>query len=260
MSGKFTLNINDSCNYSIGSCQLNTIYNIEYSTAKNLGTYAIINNSITNVPSSNMTLSPVNNVVVLLNQWSNTASDARIYYIKLFNYQNNLVKDFIPVSYNGTPGLWDKVEWKFYGNAGSGSFTLGSEKKSGSIYLHSHLTNLFDGFVAGGQMTLSNGVLTGTGANSDTYFFTKTTQAVNTTSYYLIGVYVEGYNSATTWTFCCPQNDSNATLRITRDGWNWGYVKFGNAGSQLIWDDANRAFSGPVPKITISDCRIYKIT
>jgi len=44
-------------------------------------------------------------------------------------YNNGkLVRDYFPVSYNGTPGLWDKVEWKFYGNAGSGSFTLGPEK------------------------------------------------------------------------------------------------------------------------------------
>jgi len=108
-------------------------------------------------------------------------------------------------------------------------------------------------------MTLSNGVLIGTGANSDTYFYTKTTQAVNTTSYYLVGLYVEGYTSATAWTFRSPQNNINAILEITRDGWNWGYVKFGNAGSQSIWDDV-RTFSGPIPKITISDCRIYKIT
>jgi len=43
-------------------------------------------------------------------------------------YQTALVRDFIPVSYNGTPGLWDKVEWKFYANAGTGNFTLGPEK------------------------------------------------------------------------------------------------------------------------------------
>jgi len=65
-------------------------------------------------------------------------------------YDGKVIRDFIPVSYNGTPGLWDKVEWKFYANAGSGSFTLGPEKKSGSVYLHDHLTNLFNGFVAGG--------------------------------------------------------------------------------------------------------------
>lgn len=43
-------------------------------------------------------------------------------------YDKKIVRDFIPVSYNGTPGLWDKIEWKFYANAGSGSFILGPEK------------------------------------------------------------------------------------------------------------------------------------
>lgn len=50
----------------------------------------------------------------------------RIYYTNI-KQNNQLVRDFIPVSYNGTPGLWDKVEWKFYANAGTGSFTLGPE-------------------------------------------------------------------------------------------------------------------------------------
>ena len=54
----------------------------------------------------------------------------KIYYCQFYE-NNQLVRDFIPVSYNGTPGLWDKVEWKFYANAGSGSFTLGPEKASG---------------------------------------------------------------------------------------------------------------------------------
>lgn len=51
----------------------------------------------------------------------------KIYYYKHIN-NGILVRDMVPVSYNGTPGLWDKVEWKFYANAGSGSFTLGPEK------------------------------------------------------------------------------------------------------------------------------------
>ena len=64
-------------------------------------------------------------------------SKIALYYFKLYDH-NILVRDFIPVSYNGTPGLWDKVEWKFYANAGSGSFTLGPEKVSG-IYPVSYL-------------------------------------------------------------------------------------------------------------------------
>lgn len=62
---------------------------------------------------------------------------AKVYYVQL-KRNNQLVRDFIPVSYNGTPGLWDKVEWKFYANAGSGTFTLGPEKASG-IYPVSYL-------------------------------------------------------------------------------------------------------------------------
>lgn len=57
----------------------------------------------------------------------------RIYYTNI-KHNNQLVRDFIPASYNGTPGLWDKVEWKFYANAGTGSFTLGPEVSFNKIY------------------------------------------------------------------------------------------------------------------------------
>lgn len=50
----------------------------------------------------------------------------KVYYFKIWD-GSQLVRDFIPASYNGTPGMWDKVELKFYGNAGSGTFTLGRQ-------------------------------------------------------------------------------------------------------------------------------------
>ena len=50
----------------------------------------------------------------------------KLYYFQIRD-GNNLVKDFIPCTCNGTPGLWDKVELKFYGNAGSGTFALGRQ-------------------------------------------------------------------------------------------------------------------------------------
>lgn len=49
----------------------------------------------------------------------------KIYYCKFWE-SDNLIRDFIPVSYNGTLGLFDKVELKFYPNAGSGTFTAGT--------------------------------------------------------------------------------------------------------------------------------------
>lgn len=42
-------------------------------------------------------------------------------------YDGNIVRDFIPCTCNGIPGLWDKVELKFYGNSGSGTFALGRQ-------------------------------------------------------------------------------------------------------------------------------------
>lgn len=50
----------------------------------------------------------------------------KIKYIK-FTEENRIVRDFIPCSYNGTLGLWDKVEWKFYENEGTTPFTVGDE-------------------------------------------------------------------------------------------------------------------------------------
>lgn len=49
----------------------------------------------------------------------------KLYYCKFWE-SYNLIRDFIPVSYNGTLGLFDKVEMKFYPNAGSGTFTAGT--------------------------------------------------------------------------------------------------------------------------------------
>lgn len=53
-------------------------------------------------------------------------NSATIYEAKRWE-NGTLMNYFIPVTYNGIPGMWDKVEWKFYANAGAGSFTLGPE-------------------------------------------------------------------------------------------------------------------------------------
>lgn len=50
---------------------------------------------------------------------------ARIYYTKIYE-NNTLVRDFIPVlDKDGTPCMFDKVERKFYYNAGTGDFIAG---------------------------------------------------------------------------------------------------------------------------------------
>ena len=49
----------------------------------------------------------------------------KIYYFKIYD-NDVLVRDFIPVLDNyGTPCMYDKVERKFYYNAGTGDFIAG---------------------------------------------------------------------------------------------------------------------------------------
>ena len=50
----------------------------------------------------------------------------RIKYIQITK-GNSIIHNYIPCSYNGTPGVWDTVEGKFYSNQGTGTFTLGNK-------------------------------------------------------------------------------------------------------------------------------------
>lgn len=51
------------------------------------------------------------------------STGAKIYSCQIYD-NGTLVRDYIPAKYkDGKIGLWDKVEKKFYGNAGSGAFT-----------------------------------------------------------------------------------------------------------------------------------------
>ena len=49
-------------------------------------------------------------------------------------YDNDvLVRDYVPCLYEGEIGLWDKVEKKFYGNSGTGSFTAGNKIEANQV-------------------------------------------------------------------------------------------------------------------------------
>jgi len=54
-----------------------------------------------------------------------TTTKMKLYYLQIYN-NNTLVRDFIPVlDPDGVPCLYDKVERKFYYNAGTGQFIAG---------------------------------------------------------------------------------------------------------------------------------------
>ena len=49
----------------------------------------------------------------------------KFYNIKIYNFDNVLVRDSIPVFYNGSIGMWDKLNDVFYPNVGTGTFIGG---------------------------------------------------------------------------------------------------------------------------------------
>jgi hypothetical protein len=54
-----------------------------------------------------------------------TLRAGKLYYCKIYS-GSDLIRDYVPVSFDGTLGLFDKVDLKFYPNAGTGTFTAGT--------------------------------------------------------------------------------------------------------------------------------------
>lgn len=49
-----------------------------------------------------------------------------VQFLKLYQ-ETTLVRNFLPCTYFGEPGMWDTVTNKFYGNSGTGQFKLGNK-------------------------------------------------------------------------------------------------------------------------------------
>ena len=197
-----------------------------------------------------MYLFQINNNGTLLGPYTNGA--LKLYYLKIYN-NGTLVRDFIPVSYNGTPGLWDKVEWKFYGNAGSGSFTLGPEKtvqQDAPIFYDS------SGYCNHGSIT---GTLT---TNSDSPRYTKSTvfngsSAINAghTAKVTDAITISYWAKTSTEgvAVSCTQNggfssSSNGTFYMYANG-TYGTIPNGGVWNNNAWHHIVNTFDGRYKKI-----------
>lgn len=149
-----------------------------------------------------------------------------IYYCKLYD-NNQLVRDFIPVSYNGTPGLWDKVEWKFYENAGSGSFTLGPEKASGIYPVWTPIEYLQS---SGTQYI-------------DTKYVFKNTDVIDVTYDNIASGFVFGSRKSSSSEYSGITNESNGEYRI----------RYGN---KTIYGSSSQPFGTVVVHIESGDTKI----
>ena len=116
------------------------------------------------------------------------------------------------------------------------------------------LENLCVGAVASGANTTlnSDGSITTSGINSDTYFQVRCTEDLIAGQIYTVGFYVTGVPSGNTATWSWPfasQSNNNLVINIRNNGWCWGTGTIPNdiaAGKNIIFDDAGRGFCSSI--------------
>ena len=99
-------------------------YNISFSTIPN--NIYFNDTNVSNLTDAQTTRNSNNLYLFNVNGYSFNKFIGRIYYLKIWDSNDILVRDFIPVlDKNGTPCMYDRVEKKFYYNAGTGQFIAG---------------------------------------------------------------------------------------------------------------------------------------
>lgn len=112
------------------------------------------------------------------------------------------------------------------------------------------LENLCIGAVASGGQTIlnSDGSITTSGNNSDTYFFVRSTENLIAGQIYTVGFYVTGVPSGNTATWSFPfagQGNNKLVINIKSNGWCWGTGTIPEdivAGESIMFDDSVRGF------------------
>ena len=78
------------------------------------------NTDYNSIPNKDITLK-----IFKSNHYSTSSFSKRVYYLKMYNFDSVLVRDYIPViDSSERPCLFDKVEKKCYYNQGTGEFLL----------------------------------------------------------------------------------------------------------------------------------------
>lgn len=131
MPSSNTFQLGQSTTYStsaINDIVLTKKYKLEIQTKAD--DYYLKLNGITKVSGSNGSTLSTSNIYLFANNSGGTAgqfSNIRLYGCKIWK-DNVLVRDYIPVVVDTVCCLYDKVEKKFYYNAGTGSFSAGYDK------------------------------------------------------------------------------------------------------------------------------------
>ena len=116
------------------SAHANTDYEVEFSTTYE-NAYLKVNEE-TIITSSGQQTSNTE-VMIFASEyhiWQNKIAKAKLYYCKIYDSSNVLVRDYVP-AYRKTdskPGLYDLLENKFYTNSGTDEFLIGNEVYNGT--------------------------------------------------------------------------------------------------------------------------------
>ena len=115
-----------------------TVTNVSASFSRGVGTYhtvhadyryLTVDNTVTDTNAAAFTPEHDVNIYLFARSDDNVAAVHRVCYIAWFKIWKNgvLVRDYIPVRVDTTGYMYDRVSQTLFGNAGTGSFTLGPD-------------------------------------------------------------------------------------------------------------------------------------
>lgn len=135
-SNMFTIEVHFSA-FANSNYQHSTVTSGRHRVKLNKGVFSLDGTTLTTMTGRTFE-TPVNISVFALNRSGHIIEYGSINLYSLQMYLNNTIaRDFVPCirDSDGTVGMYDLVEQKFYGNAGSGSFTAGPEVINDDIYV-----------------------------------------------------------------------------------------------------------------------------
>lgn len=235
----------------------------DYSTIlRCTGNYA----NTVNLPSESGTLALTKNVLT----FSNDIADYLDASFNNSDFSKKAASKYIQC-YDNVGGWWNWMAGKFMKAGSSDAYVLlggGGHKLESSLRVaYASNADMVDGYhiddilpyglenlcigavTSGGQTTLnSNGSITTSGNDSDTYFHVRSTENLIAGQIYTVGFYVTGVPSGNTatWAFgFAGQDNNNLVINIKSNGWCWGTGTISKdiiAGQNIIFDDRERSF------------------